>query len=61
MRFETRSEGDRLIEAWAFLTTEEAQYLYGSLSYYFDDEKDPDWHCHVGRSGGCELTIAIVD
>lgn len=63
VRLESRSDDDRLTEAWAYLTTEVAYLLHLSLSYYFgDDDKDPGWHCHMGGGDGePELTIAIVD
>lgn len=61
MRLTGKSDDEPLAEAWAYLTVEQAFHLYLSLAYYFDDEDDPGWHCHVGGDcdGEPELTIAI--
>ena len=54
-----RENGDEVGSVWAVCTRDEAEHLFTSLAYYFEeDPPDPGWHCHVG-AGGHELTIAI--
>jgi hypothetical protein len=56
-----RENGDEVGSVWALCTREEAEHLFTSLAYYFEeDPPDPGWHCHVGN-GDQVLTIAITE